>query len=859
MAKIGVALRGACGREGRGSPVRRLKTAGRCKAACDSAAIMPPKSFLMQVKGTKRTWTADGLQRCDDACCKHFQCAACCGADAARKRAQRKSAHATSDIYSLLPASTRLPILSSTTAVPSSWSERMRLSKPPSAPPHVPPVARADGPPIPVLPVNTQVYVPPLSWTLPCGSGLRGHISGFTESTGLYTVVWAGGFDRSGAVPQNRVFRYIDTSDVECYPDAALPLDRRVRCGGDTKIDGTVEGVAVSHENDVLYYGVANDVNGVTFFPADQVIMLDHGLKGNFSERMAQVGQILMDVLADHAAKKAALPPSSPDAGQTRLASREVVVLDDSNGDAPSTSASYPPVIAPPLKHAPAAKASKPATAAKPQVTSAKPPPPAQATSAKPPPPATPVQATSAKPPPPATPVQATSAKPPPPATPVQATSAKPPPPAQATPSKGDGSSGSDSDSSSSSDSASSSSSESSPAVPPSKPPPAAKPAAGAKPAAKPAAVAKAAAKPSIPSRSDSDSSSSSERGESGGSPSRAKGGRADKRPKPSKHTKTHHDGAQHRKRGVKFNHKHDDAETKTIFMQLRSNVPWLHGRAGCKAQFKSHLQKLQEEGHALELEGHRDAVKTFSAWAANICKTRRASRLAEARKSGTAFISFDCVDDVAECWETKVCGEAALTVNNQERAILIRDVATSTALGLEEKAAKIESNRVARYSVKKKHSTDGSVGDSISATPTKGRKGSGSADTSPQLPQVDPKVILLRELANVVQGTADQESKDKAFVSDIVKQLLPAQAPPQNEPSSQAAGDVLLLQRFLGQEDSSLVAWAGAIYAALGITASEHFAELSAADVALACTAQKIPLLQQRRLLAVGKRFGMQ
>jgi hypothetical protein len=212
-------------------------------------------------------------------------------------------------------------------------------------------------------------------------------------------------------------------------------------------------------------------------------------------------------------------------------------------------------------------------------------------------------------------------------------------------------------------------------------------------------------------------------------------------------------------------------------------------------------------------------------------------------------------VDDVAECWETKVCGEAALTVNNQDRAILIRDVATSTALGLEEQAARIEANRQARYSVKK-NSANGGIDDSISATPTKKGKGSGSADTSPQ---VDPKALLLRSLATVVQGTADQESKDKAFVADIVKQLMPAQAPPLHEPASQAAGDVLLLQQFLGQEDSSLVSWAGAIYAALGITASEQFAELSAADVALACTAQKIPLLQQRRLLAVGKRFGMQ
>ena len=91
-------------------------------------------------------------------------------------------------------------------------------------------------------------------------------------------------------------------------------------------------------------------------------------------------------------------------------------------------------------------------------------------------------------------------------------------------------------------------------------------------------------------------------------------------------------------------------------------------------------MQALQSEGHALDLEGHKDAVKTFSSWAAHICKTRRTHRLAEMRKSGVATFEHDTVDDVAYRWEVKMCGDAADTQLNQQRAALFRDVATSSA-----------------------------------------------------------------------------------------------------------------------------------------------------------------------------------
>jgi hypothetical protein len=305
----------------------------------------------------------------------------------------------------------------------------------------------------------------------------------------------------------------------------------------------------------------------------------------------------------------------------------------------------------------------------------------------------------------------------------------------------------------------------------------------------------------------------------------------------------------------VKFNYKHDDTETKTIFFHIATDVPWLHSRKGQKPVWKKHLHALQEAGHALELQGHKDALKTFAAWAANICKTRRTARLAEARQSGVGTITTDCVDDVAERWEIKVCGEAALTVNNQERAALIRDVATSTAISLVDTAAKIQQNRDRRYSAggSKKRGSEGS-----STTPTKSIKDSTSPTSSPADPKVDPRALLLRSLASVAQGTVEQEARDKAFVLEMMSKLAPAPAPSLHEAPSQLAGDVLLLHNFLQQEDSSLVSWAAQIHAALGITAPEHFAELSAAEIASACQLHKIPLLQHKRLLTVAKRFGL-
>lgn len=299
------------------------------------------------------------------------------------------------------------------------------------------------------------------------------------------------------------------------------------------------------------------------------------------------------------------------------------------------------------------------------------------------------------------------------------------------------------------------------------------------------------------------------------------------------------------RQRAAKFNFLHDEPETVTIFNQLSSNIPWLHTRSGQKAIWKFHLEALQSEGHALELQGHKDAVKTFSSWAAHICKTRRTHRLAEMRKSGVATFEHDAVDDVAYRWEVKMCGDAADTQLNQQRAALFRDVATSSAVSLQATADKIEANRARRYSTKR-----GDAGDTdVSATP----RSSKSATPSNQIsPRDNAKIGLLRQLTDMATVTAEQDAKDAALVTQLISGMRSEQ--PASVPSCD--GEVLLLSNFLRLEDSSLVNWAPQIHSALGITEGAHFAELTADDIN---NAPGIPVLQKRRLLAVGIRFKLQ
>ena len=628
---------------------------------------------------------------------------------------------------------------------------------------------------IPVFPIDTEVFLPSI---LKHG-GLRAVVTSFNEVSRMYGIMFPAIGDRagtSGSVQQRQVYRYIDKAHLDSYPDGAIPFDSSVRCGTAVSehVVGIVQGVVVNHVNVPCYYDVGPNSTGTNFFPAHMVASVpDHGLAGNFGDRMAAVGRFALEVIAE----RAAVAP-------------EVVEIHDES-DAPAVSVSSlaapaaPAKATAPAKHAAAPKA---ATPAKPATFA----PVKAATPAKPATPAAPALPAS-RPVPPAPQLQLP---------PRRKSSTDADPTGSSSSDMSDGSDGSGSGSASSghvtrAPSTFGTATQRTPAKR------ASRPAAGQVPA--PIAG--------------SDSVSAT------------------------------------RKRAQKFGYEHDESETLTMFMQLATNVPWLHSRKGQKAIWKFHLDALQNKGHALELVGHRDAVKTFSAWAAHICKTRRTSRLAEARKSGVATIAFDCVDDVCERWEVKVCGEAALTSNNQERALIIRDVMTSTAVGLQEKALNIQQNRAKRYGTTQKRADD-----DTSVTPlSKTHK----ASTSPADSPTDPKVLLLRSLAEVTQGTLDQEKKDQSFIAQIVSRFTEAQ--PQNRAAatsepvlvSAIASEVSLLESFLTEEDSSLVAWAPRIHAALGITEAAHFKELSVSDVITACQGC-IPRLQLNRLLAVAKRQGL-
>lgn len=304
---------------------------------------------------------------------------------------------------------------------------------------------------------------------------------------------------------------------------------------------------------------------------------------------------------------------------------------------------------------------------------------------------------------------------------------------------------------------------------------------------------------------------------------------------------------AEGRKRAAKFNLVHDDEETLVIFQQVQANIPWLHSRNSQKQIWDFHLKELWKEGHALELQGHKDAVKTISAWAQNTCKTRRTSRLAELRKSGVASVEHDVVDDVAYRWEMKVCGDAEDSETNQMRAQLFRDIATSTAVDLHATAAKIEDVRHRRYSTGK--GKKAGAGDAT--TPTK--QGTPSTTSTTGSPQDNAKTALLRQLTDLTKHTAEQEAKDAAVVTQLVNGIAAQFAQGGSSQALDMSGELLLLRNFLQGEDSSLVNWAPQIHAALGITEGAHFKELTKDDIN---QAPGIPVLQRKRIIAIAKRF---
>jgi hypothetical protein len=337
----------------------------------------------------------------------------------------------------------------------------------------------------------------------------------------------------------------------------------------------------------------------------------------------------------------------------------------------------------------------------------------------------------------------------------------------------------------------------------------------------------------------------------------------AGKGKKKLKHKNSSSSDDDRRMRACKFNYKHDDKETNTIFWQLSSDVPWLHSRNGQKAIWRYHLSQLHKEGHALELVAHKDALKTFIAWAAAICKARRTFRLAEARKSGIGHMTLDYVDDVSERWELKVLGDSDLAAMQGEKAGMMRDVMCTTAGSLDAKSASILAIRSQRYAVKKRMNKDDSSANAAndSRTPSKTSttsKNSSSVDMSPAgraSPALDARADLLQKLNDMAATQKLQEEKDKTLVANLFASFTSAQQGTHYAAASQLDDEIAKLREFLEQEDASLTVWAPAIHAALGVSRGDDFKEISVSDIT---NAAGVPQLQKNRLLNVAKRYGV-
>ena len=659
---------------------------------------------------------------------------------------------------------------------------------------------------IPVLPNGTQVYV-----VGDIGKGCRGVVAHFNAQTCMYTVKfqvpWVN-MNSSGAdapIRQADVFEYID--DPGLFPVGSLPHDASVRCGNG--VTGIIQGVVCNHLKVPLSYDVGPNATGHNFFTADKVhlVQRDHGLSGDFTARMAQVGQMLMGFIAPNAPSQA-----PPHATATVVAAACAAV-----GTSTSPSAVHTKMPSSGSPHAPTAA---------PRAVGAS----ASSTA--------PLAAVGPTPRPPSgvpVPGKPSSAVP----KGAGATTRPPPvPTARVMLGSDEGSASSSSDSDMGSNMGSSSS------------------ALRCSDGEAPDAAAAESHRPVQPAETTHKRSKGLITSTAPRKPPTS--GRKASSPAPRKTHGGDSDDAPLRKRAQKFNHDHEDEETLTCFMQIARNVPWLHSRPGQKAIWKQHLHALWEKDHALELRGHKDGVKTFAAWASNICKTRRTSRLIDMRKSGVGTFEMDVVDDVVHRWEEKVLGDEKLAASQQQRAAIMREVMTSTSQSVSDLGAKIERDRKKRYAVKRKQRGEG---DDEAQSPSGGafRTPQSASKSVHSSPSENARASLLQQLNTMTSNDAAQSQKDAALVASLVQGVVAAVPASTSAGAGPATGmlanELLLLQNFLQAEDSSLCAWAPAILAALGVTEGSHFQELTAADI---LSAAGVPQLQKKRLLAVATRYGL-
>jgi hypothetical protein len=302
------------------------------------------------------------------------------------------------------------------------------------------------------------------------------------------------------------------------------------------------------------------------------------------------------------------------------------------------------------------------------------------------------------------------------------------------------------------------------------------------------------------------------------------------------------------RKREAPF--KPSDLEINTIFLQLVTNVPFLHSRRGVNAAWKYHLQELHKNGIALAC--HKQ--KTFTAWATRMCQERYAWRLAESRRNGTGEVEpSTALDEVMRKWEqVKLAGTST---KNPLQAELMRQACTTTATCLDSKTANIKAAMSKKYSggtsapaarsnspspsSRQRASTPTSAGKMFSPPISSGR-GTGAADArgafndamSSFSRSCESEAHILQEILAVMHGKQTDTSHDQVKPGEV--EVAPLRA----------------VLESAGEDYRSLVPFASTIYDALGISALHEFACITESDVQQVT----LPAMQKRALLHLAR-----
>jgi hypothetical protein len=279
-----------------------------------------------------------------------------------------------------------------------------------------------------------------------------------------------------------------------------------------------------------------------------------------------------------------------------------------------------------------------------------------------------------------------------------------------------------------------------------------------------------------------------------------------------------------------------DADEENAIFMQLVTNIPFLHSRRGVNAAWKFHLAELHKQGVATECTKQ----KTFTAWATKQCKDRCAFRLAESRKNGTGQVEpATALDEVMRKWEqAKLAGTST---KNPLAAELMRSACTTTATSLDERTRKIQEAYDKKYrgGHKDAEAAKDAEAESDSAqdksptrqrtpTPLPGRmfsppssgRGTGAADSR-------------HAFNDAMSKLAQAADSDERLLQQVIAAIQSKQThidPPAMDSADQ--DDLRHALENAGDSYKSLVQHASTIYNALGITSLTQFVHVTETDV---------------------------